>query len=1141
MSGQSPLISIPAKQTEEVDLASPVAQLIRSSYGEDPKSHAEALSALNRARQDAVRGAGSDATARDLLYKWFHMLEMLELRFPELRVPFPWKDAFTQKPISQHSLAYEKASVIFNIASALSAIASRASRLSSSASSGAASAADASTASTTTAGPVPDGLKLSFLSLRQSAGMLSYINDNFLHAPSTDMSKDVVRWLVDLMLAQAHEVLWEKMVNEGKSASLAAKLAASAAEKYDHLEKESKEWVGKGVFNRAWAALVACKAKYFASIAQYYRANADHAAGNHGSNLVRLTLAETLAKQAQKLAGSFASSATGSAGSWSGGFGSLDSSPPGSPFATRSETSEAGQTLPSDAAETMQVLTATHLALVTGRKNVAVKDNDLIYHDILPPESTLPNIDTLTAATPISIQDIYSSPEVQKLIGVPVAGDGGTASRGGASGLASNDLFSRLVPLGVHEAASLYSEEKAQVARGEAERVDLADGELAAALEYMGLPSALLKFRGAGPAGLSQGAINSLADPGSEVRAWAEEERVGGASHDAEGLGQGGVEAALRSIDARKHASQSDLDAALRLLDEDNAACEKLRGRFGSGWKQEPQGAAARTLRSDAKSHKEALQQARANDDKLNELWNQARFGIQVLMGDRDELEGAFAQAVASASSDSHTGQAGLLDLTEDDERASDEELKALSRAVAAIEQHLSTLHKIKKSRADTLADLRAKIQSDDISHLLILNRRSPPEAQRSLFSQELEKFKAHQIKLASTSAEQEKVLAELAREWKEITESKVGRRVEGDWNKKFKAKAALIAKLKRAKETNAQARAGVAKAVQFYAEVEEVAAELKRSVSSFIDERSAERERLKSEAEWEEKGKDTSSASAASELNRSFGSLNMGAPRGPSSPPPSSAYQSPRTAQHTPGPYYPVPPPPAQGAYVSPSGPSSPTHPNPAPASPYEGLSAFESFGSFGASSAGTPRPPPPPAPTPQTVHASSSPATTQPNQSYPYPTPSQPGQQHLYQQQGAQPPPPPGRQPSLPPPPSQYTSSVPQGYAGAYVSATAAPSSQSQWQTSQPSAPGNYAPQYSSHYGSAPPPPLPSHYGAQQPQQQSWQSQSAPPPPPAQMYGYGQGRASTGPPPPPPPHGGYSSQSQQPQYGSQGYRPSY
>jgi hypothetical protein len=87
---QSPLLRIPFKQTDEVDLAAAVGSLISNSYGQDSKDFKDQLSSLNRARQDAVRGAGSDTTARDLLYKWFHMLEMLELRFPELRVPFPW-------------------------------------------------------------------------------------------------------------------------------------------------------------------------------------------------------------------------------------------------------------------------------------------------------------------------------------------------------------------------------------------------------------------------------------------------------------------------------------------------------------------------------------------------------------------------------------------------------------------------------------------------------------------------------------------------------------------------------------------------------------------------------------------------------------------------------------------------------------------------------------------------------------------------------------------------------------------------------------------------------------------------------------------------------------------------------------------
>lgn len=31
-----------------------------------------------------------DDAGRDLLYKYFASLETLELRFPEVRVPFPW-------------------------------------------------------------------------------------------------------------------------------------------------------------------------------------------------------------------------------------------------------------------------------------------------------------------------------------------------------------------------------------------------------------------------------------------------------------------------------------------------------------------------------------------------------------------------------------------------------------------------------------------------------------------------------------------------------------------------------------------------------------------------------------------------------------------------------------------------------------------------------------------------------------------------------------------------------------------------------------------------------------------------------------------------------------------------------------------
>lgn len=77
--------------TQDVDFAPQLRQVISRTYSEQPDAYNDELALLNRARQDALRGsAGSDVTARDLLYKYFGQLELLELRFPELRVPFPW-------------------------------------------------------------------------------------------------------------------------------------------------------------------------------------------------------------------------------------------------------------------------------------------------------------------------------------------------------------------------------------------------------------------------------------------------------------------------------------------------------------------------------------------------------------------------------------------------------------------------------------------------------------------------------------------------------------------------------------------------------------------------------------------------------------------------------------------------------------------------------------------------------------------------------------------------------------------------------------------------------------------------------------------------------------------------------------------
>jgi len=154
------------------------------------------------------------------------------MRFPEIRVTFPWHDAFTSKLTTQTAIAYEKASVLFQIAATHSAIAASQSRSD------------------------PEGLKLAFYYFRTCAGMLTYVNENFLHAPSTDLSREVIKFLVGVIMAQATEVFLEKCIDEKKAPTLVAKIASQTAFMYTSLNEEVKEFMGKGIFDRNWVTLI---------------------------------------------------------------------------------------------------------------------------------------------------------------------------------------------------------------------------------------------------------------------------------------------------------------------------------------------------------------------------------------------------------------------------------------------------------------------------------------------------------------------------------------------------------------------------------------------------------------------------------------------------------------------------------------------------------------------------------------------------------------------------------------------------------------------------------------------------------------------------------------------------------------------
>lgn len=90
------MIAVPLKSTNEIDWVAPLKSYIQNTYGDDPERYAEECATLNRLRQD-MRGAGKDSTAgRDLLYRYYGQLELLDLRFPvdeqHIKISFTWYD-----------------------------------------------------------------------------------------------------------------------------------------------------------------------------------------------------------------------------------------------------------------------------------------------------------------------------------------------------------------------------------------------------------------------------------------------------------------------------------------------------------------------------------------------------------------------------------------------------------------------------------------------------------------------------------------------------------------------------------------------------------------------------------------------------------------------------------------------------------------------------------------------------------------------------------------------------------------------------------------------------------------------------------------------------------------------------------------
>jgi len=324
--------------------------------------------------------------------------------------------------------------------------------------------------------------------------------------------------------------------------------------------------------------------------------------------------------------------------------------------------------LPADAGSSIQERTKAQLVICTDKKNEATRENDLIYNAVLPAFEALPIIEKTAVATPIHIHDVYGAPDVQKTIG--------------------QDFFIRLIPLSVHESASVYSEEKAKLVRGEVEKAEGAEGEARSALDGLGVKEGLIRFKA-----MAEGEVNGGEEVPLEVRRWKEDISI---VEDRDGVN--GLMGALNKL---KSNAQHDLEGTSRDLEAETKECEMKRVKYEHLWSQAPSATLTKVLRQDLKSHFGTLESAAVSDQQVTTLWDSVRSDIQLLLS--PQVEQLFSERGGSKPDN-------LLDLDVDNELDDAQERTKIRGYVEEIEDRLKRLDLISKERNEVLKDLKEKV-----------------------------------------------------------------------------------------------------------------------------------------------------------------------------------------------------------------------------------------------------------------------------------------------------------------------------------------------------------------------------------------------------------------------------------------------
>ncbi|KAF6072558.1 BRO1-like domain family protein [Candida albicans] len=656
------LLVVPSKKTEEVNWVKPLNNYLLSIYG-NTSQYQDDINSLNKLRQD-IRGVNADDTGLKLYYSYYSKLELIDLRIPfhdlnkSKKLQFEWFDSFSSLPYTQNSLAFEKANVLYNIGAILSKFAqfkyNESQQLN---------------------GPEGEtAFKQSISMLQQSSGIYQFINENFLHAPSQDLAQSTIKFLSKLMMAQSQEIFTLKVIsgdlNQSKN-SLIAKLCKSTRflERPEDTEDSDNRYVAAEL-DSSWISIIYFKYEYYKSLAYYFNGLHLDANRKYGDAIAYLT-------KSQEVLNGVHSSTLKQVSKGSG-----------------------------DVYELLDNYKYQKDA-VTIRLNDLNKDNDLIYHDIVPNLVTLPEIKPMDSTKIIKLGDNAMFHEINEKN--------------------YNNFLVNVVPVNIHELSSYYSEEKSQYLRNEIDHFEVSNEEVSSVLEYLKLPKALVSIKESLRGTSSKGSTGNI----DELLSQSVIDKVNEISSQ-------------YSNDIQRKStienSRKEIYQLIKFLTENN--CQ-----------------------DDAIQLKKILYDASVSDTKLfalvDETYHQTLGkGIQ-----STEFKSLFKTVDnKSSNQDSEISFLDIIDDDDDDNTNQDKQIKN-------IEDYLNDLNNIKQAKFKLIEKLKKEIHNDDISDILVLNMKlkSTNEIKSIIFPEELKKFNPFTNELDKLITNEKSIIEQLKSRWNQL------------------------------------------------------------------------------------------------------------------------------------------------------------------------------------------------------------------------------------------------------------------------------------------------------------------------------------------------------------------------------------